>query len=400
MLDSGYESGQSDPNWSDVVRPTRLPSFPGELAPDGKVVFGMRQTRFGLKTSTLTRYGDLKTRFEFELFGTEIDAGQTTFRLRHAYGELGQFGAVQTRTLFVDPGLFPKEVEYWGPSGIAWFRNVQVRWMPIRNERMRLTFAAEGPGASADQRIYAQRIELRNLKPKFFTPDFSWQFREIGDWGYVQLAGLFQKISRVDNSPNPMFHLGGDSLGWGLNLRSDVNLTKTDIGRFDFIYGSGIENYMNDAPADIAIKNKAANPVRPIVGVALPVLGATVFLHHSWSDYFTSAAGYSLIDIQNSTAQAANAFHQGHSALGNLLYYPVTNIMIGGEFQYGRRVDFHDGSNVNLSSASFVQVRLEKTVRIVRRQMCHNIKAAQFLHFEGDPKIKEKHLCRGQKILA
>ena len=40
MLDSGYEFGQSDPNWFDVMRPTKLPSFRGQVAPDGKVYFG------------------------------------------------------------------------------------------------------------------------------------------------------------------------------------------------------------------------------------------------------------------------------------------------------------------------------------------------------------------------
>jgi outer membrane DcaP-like protein len=229
MLDSGYDFGQSDASRFDVVRPTRLPCFPGKLAPDGKVVFGLRLTGCGLKTPTPT--GDLKTHVEFELFGSGIDAGQTIFRPRHVYGQLGQFGAGQTWTLFVDPDLFPNEVQYWGASGIAWFRNVQVRWMPIRKQRMHLTFATEVPGASADEGIYAQGIELQNVKPKVDTPDFSWQFRDIGYWGYVQLAGRFRKISWVDDLPNPMFHLGGDSLGWGLNLGSNVNLTRIDIER-------------------------------------------------------------------------------------------------------------------------------------------------------------------------
>ena len=92
MLDSGYEFGQSDPDWFDVMRPTKLASYKGQFAPDGKVFFSVRQTRFGVKTSTPLGLGDLKTIFEFELFGTGVDAGQTTFRLRHAYGELGQFG--------------------------------------------------------------------------------------------------------------------------------------------------------------------------------------------------------------------------------------------------------------------------------------------------------------------
>jgi hypothetical protein len=58
-----------------------------EFAPDGKSFFDVRQRRLGVKSTTATKFGELKTQFEFELFGAGIDAGQTTFRLRHAYDE-------------------------------------------------------------------------------------------------------------------------------------------------------------------------------------------------------------------------------------------------------------------------------------------------------------------------
>ena len=143
MLDSGYDFGQIDPNWFDVVRPTQLPSFNNEFAPSGNVYASVRQTRFGVKSSTPTPFGDLNTIFEFELFGTGVDAGQTTFRLRHAYGELGQFGAGQTWSPFMDIGVFPNTVEYWGPNGMVFFRNVQVRWMPVRRKTGSVTLALE-----------------------------------------------------------------------------------------------------------------------------------------------------------------------------------------------------------------------------------------------------------------
>src|SRR5262245_64228023 len=101
----------------------------------------------------------MKTTFEFELFGTGVDAGQTTFRLRHAYGELGSVGAGQTWSPFMDPDEFPNSVEYWGPNGMVFFRNVQVRWMPVMGETQ-ITLAAERPGASAEQGNYSDRIEL------------------------------------------------------------------------------------------------------------------------------------------------------------------------------------------------------------------------------------------------
>jgi len=145
MADTGYDFGQTNPQWFDVVRPTQLPSYADQYGGNGNTYFSVRQTRFGVKTSTPTGLGDLKTQFEFELFGTGVDAGQTTFRLRHAYGELGQFGAGQTWSPFMDIDVFPNSLEYWGPNGMVFFRNVQVRWMPIRSSRTDLTFALERP---------------------------------------------------------------------------------------------------------------------------------------------------------------------------------------------------------------------------------------------------------------
>jgi len=348
MLDSGYNFGQSDPDWFDVMRPTKLPGSKNEFGPDGTTFWGVRQTRFGVRTSNPTSLGDLKTLFEFELFGTGVDAGQTTFRLRHAYGELGQFGAGQTWSPFMDIDVFPNSLEYWGPNGMVFFRNVQFRWMPVRGNS-RLTFAVERPGASADQGIYQDRIELKNIKPKFDMPDFSMEARMAREWGYIEAAAMFRKISWVDLNATPAHDLSGDVFGWGLNLSSNVKLgrAKKDTGRFQVVYGHGIENYMNDAPVDVGIKNNLSNPHTPVLGVPLPVLGVVAFLDHTWSERFTSTGGYSLVNIENSNAQNASAFHQGHYALTDLIYYPVKNVLMGGEFQFGRRINYKDGFNYN-----------------------------------------------------
>ncbi|HMK29623.1 MAG TPA: DcaP family trimeric outer membrane transporter [Terriglobales bacterium] len=345
QLDSGYQFKQNDPDWFDVVRPTKLPAFKDEFAPDGKVFFSVRQTRFGVKTSNPTPLGDLKTTFEFELFGTGVDAGQTTFRLRHAYGELGQFGAGQTSSPFMDIDVFPNTLEYWGPNGMVFFRNLQFRWMPIRGAS-RLTIAVERPGASADGGVYSDRIELQGIKPKFDMPDISWQARMAREWGYLQLAGIVRKITWVDTN-NDQFKLGDTAWGWGINVSSNLKFGKKDTGRVQVVYGEGIENYMNDAPIDIGVKNNPGNPVTPIKGVALPVLGVVAFLDHNWNQRFSSAMGYSMVNIDNSNAEKPSDYHQGHYAVANLLYYPVKNVMVGGEFQFGRRVNFSDGFNVN-----------------------------------------------------
>src|SRR4051812_7237342 len=261
MLDAGYNFDQIQPDWYDVVRTTKLPSFKNQYAPDGNTFFGVRQTRLGVKGSVPTPLGDLKTTFEFELFGTGVDAGQTTFRLRHAYGELGHFGAGQTWSPFMDIDVFPNSLEYWGPAGMVFFRNMQVRWMPIQGDT-RMTVALERPGASADQGSYAGRIELQDVKPRFPYPDLSAEYHYGQKWGYVELAGMLRRIEWKDQGGDA-FDLTGNATGWGLNLSSNVNMGKTSVLRLQAVYGEGIENYMNDAPADVGIENNPGNAIAP-----------------------------------------------------------------------------------------------------------------------------------------
>jgi DcaP outer membrane protein len=342
MLDAGYQFKQNHPDWFDVIRPTKLPSFPNEFAPNGKTYYGVRQSRFGVKSSTPTNYGELKTHFEFELFGTGVDAGQTTFRLRHAYGELGQFGAGQTWSPFMDIDVFPNSLEYWGPNGMVFFRNLQFRWMPLKG-RNSVTIALERPGASGDQGVFADRIELQGIRPKFDLPDLSGNVRFTRDWGYFQVAGMLRRIKWVDTT-NDEFDLDGTETGAGINLTSNVKFTKNDTGRFAFVIGQGIQNYMNDAPVDVGIElTPGGDPRRPITGVALPMWSMVAFLDHNWNKRFSTAIGYSFMDIDNSDGQAANAYHRGHYGLTNLLFYPTENSMVGGEFQWGRRENFLDG---------------------------------------------------------
>jgi hypothetical protein len=344
MLDMGYDFNQNDPNWFDVVRPTKLPAFADQFGKDGRFYAGVRQSRFGVKGYIPTGLGEIKTIFEFELFGTGVDAGQTTFRLRHAWGELGHFGAGQTWSPFMDIDVFPNSVEYWGPNGMVFFRNVQFRWMPLMGDTS-VSIAIERPGASADQGDYGGRIELQNVKARFPLPDLSANVRKSGKWGHVQLAGILRRM-QWDDLLQDQFQLSGKATGWGLNLSANIKVQKDTI-RASVVYGHGIQNYMNDAPVDVGIQNNFSNPVTPVLGKALPILGVVAFYDRTWNDEWTSTVGYSLVKIDNSDGQAPDAFRRGQYALANLLYYPTPNLFLGPELQWGRRENFEDGWKVN-----------------------------------------------------
>jgi hypothetical protein len=351
QMDFGYNFNQVDPNWNDVMRPTKLPSRKDEFGTNGNTYFSAKQSRFGVKTSLPTSFGEFKTVFDFDLYGVGVDAGQTTIRLRHAYGQLGHIGAGQTESPFMDLDVFPNTFEYWGPCGMLFYRNVQVRWIPILGPS-NLVFALERPGASADAGVYSDRVELTGVNARFALPDLSGHYRLARKWGYVQLGGMVRSIKWEDQTADAV-DLSGSAIGWGLNLSSGLNLGKIALLHLQGMYGAGVENYFNDAPVDIGIKNNFSDATKPIKGVALPDLGLVAFLDLNWSSKFSSSVGYSNTTITNSDGQADDAFHMGQFIEANLIYYPVKNVMTGVEFQWINRKNYNDGFTSSATKINF-----------------------------------------------
>jgi len=351
MTDFGYNFNQINPDYFDVMRPTQLPSYKNEYGTDGNVYFGVRQSSLGFKSFTQTRYGELMTRFTFDLFGVGADAGRTTFHMLYAYAELGWLGVGHTWSLFCDFDGFPNMVEYWGPVGMSLCKNVQVRFIPMRGKN-RLAFALERPGASADEGIYRDRIELDDVAPRFSLPDVSGEFRITRDWGYAELAGVIRKIEWVDQGNQP-YDLSGSAVGWGFNLSTNLKLGANDVLIGQFITGRGIQNLMNDAPTDIGIQNDFGNTNAPVKGVALPLLSFETYLNHQWNEKFSSVLGYSAIITKNSDGQHPDAFREGKYASTNLLYYPIPNMMAGVELQWVNRENYKDGWKTSATKIQF-----------------------------------------------
>ena len=88
--------------------------------------------------------------------------------------------------------------------------------------------------------------------------------------------------------------------------------------------------------------HNVGNRFRPLSGEALPIFGATTYLDHYWNPRVTTSIGWSMVNITNSDAQAADAFHNGQYAIANVLWNPVTNVLMGAEFQYAGRRNFSD----------------------------------------------------------
>jgi hypothetical protein len=340
MVDMGYNFKQIDPNWFDAMRITRLPKYKDQFAPNGTFFFGVRQTRFGVAGYTPTKMGDLKVVYEFDMFGVGADEGQTTMRLRYAYGQLGKFLVGQATSPFMDDDIWPNTVEYWGPTGMVFYRNVQVRYMPIKKDDKELFFALERPGSGADKGTIStpELSPLDSVKAQLSAPDISAHFKKRGKWGSVQLAGIFRPIKWKDTRQvTNGIDYSGSVTGWGANLSAVINLGKSTVFRGSYVYGEGIENYMQDAPNDVGTI-LTGNTAKPIDGKALPITGIFGWIDHNWNSTWWTSFGYSSTSIDNTeTARGTTSYKNGQYASVTVGATPFTNTMAAIEFQWGHR---------------------------------------------------------------
>lgn len=328
-----------NPDWDATLRPSRIPTEDGQFGSDGQAIVSVRQSRFGVKGDLPTEGTNLHTQFEFDMFGVGEDEGQTTIRLRHAYGEYGNWLAGQTMSLFMDNDAFPNQLDYWGPSGMVFLRNPQIRYFFLKGDN-EVAVAIEKPGNDIDPgklRVIGEELGADVQSDEKF-PDLTAMAKVKGPWGYLQTSGIlrsigFETIGRETNEPK------NRHTGWGVNFSSGIYLSGKNKLILAAVYGEGIASYMNDGGTDLGPEGTLPNPRAKLI----PLLGLVAFYDHYWSEKYSSSIGYSSTQVDNSSLQADDAFKKGQYALTNLLYTPFKNMLVGGELLWGSRTDKDGG---------------------------------------------------------
>jgi len=353
QADSIYDFNRVDPAWNATLRASKIPvTCPGDAGcgRDGETVFSVRQSRLGFNGFIPTAAGDIKTKFEFDLFGVGADAGNTTMRVRHIWGELGHWGAGQTNSLFMDGDLFPNTIDYWGPVGMVFLRNPQIRWTPVQDENWKLAFAIEAPGAGIDSGKVAQIDPSFAASPWNKYPDVTGMVRFNDSWGHLQFSALLRSLG-VEGTTGTGDQFHRRVFGWGLNIGnvlevgSLIESLKGDQLISGIVYGYGIANYMNDGGNDVA-------PDAGADAAAVPTLGWLVYYNRTWNERWTSSFGYSQHQQFNVGGQSAASFAEGDYANVNVLWHPVPEMFVGPEFIWGKRKN----NDSNGGSDSRVQV--------------------------------------------
>lgn len=331
QLDAIYDFKRVDPDYESTLRPSTIPTQSNTFGDNGRTVVSVKQTALGFRGELPTKWGPIKSWFEFDLFGTGGDAGSTTFNFRHGWVEIGGLGFGQTNSNFMDISIFPNVVDWWGPSGMVFNRNPQLRYTWFNGDSS-FAVALEKPNGSFNTGIFGE------ISPEFGDaatdntplPDLTAHYRSVHDWGHVQLAGVLRKLE-FETRGTPGNEPSDDDTGWGLNLTSAINLFEKDQLKLGVVYGEGIASFMNDGGVNLAPDDFQA--------VAVPILGVLAYYDRYWSDRWSSSIGFSVNDADPRNQQADSEFDTGKYGSINLLYTPHPSLLFGVEGMFGEHED-------------------------------------------------------------
>lgn len=345
QADGIYDFKRVDPDWTDTLRVTTVPTQSAQFGNDGDFLFSVRQSRLGFKGD----YGpDITWKLEGELFGVGVDQGQTTLRVRQAYATYKEFLMGQTWSNFMDIDIFPNTVDYWGPTGMVFFRNKQARYtFPMEDSEFSVSLENPDTALSVGQFRDTDECDLPNAPPECTStdstaqdvfqsysdvPDLAARYRQNGDFGHFQVAGIVRKLGfeRLDNGSKDY------EVGWGINTTAGLETWGADMLKLQVAYGEGIGNYMNDGGLDIAPDNA---DITLAGATTVPTWGLVAYYDHFWSDKWASSVGWSMTDLDTGDGQEGTEFKQGQIAQINLLHYPADHVLIGTEFIWGQRED-------------------------------------------------------------
>jgi hypothetical protein len=346
-----YDLNRVDPDWNMTLRPSKIPinctaAFQDAgCGKDGETIFSVRQTLVQFKGFIPTKAGELKTELSLDLF--QPQSASTAFRLLNAYAQFGNWAAGQYYTLFMNIDVFPNTIDYWGPNGMTFIRNPQVRYTMPLGKGNSLAFSLEAPGSAIDPGKVSIADPALGIRARTKLPDLIGRYAMERDWGQFQVAAMLRNVGYETSTNPPDFTPSGSKTGGGISLNGFYSIGKTkDRVTGQLVFGKGIASYMNDGGVDLApnLADRAAQTVKSV--------GGFVYYDHYWSDQWSSSFGGSMHRQTNTDGQLFNAFHQGMYSSVNLLYYPAKNIVTGGEFLWGKN-EQKDGASASDKRVQF-----------------------------------------------
>ena len=301
----------------------------------GNFTLQARQTRLSLEVRRTTMF-DESMRFYFENDFYGGGPGEYQFRVRQAYGQLGNTYAGYGWTAFADVDALPDTLDFAGPGGSIGLRQASIRQAFHLTPTTSLTLSAENPTTEV-----ASLDQDGSVRGTQHVPDLVVAARTEHPWGHLQLGVVGRQLSYSDDERSDRVLGGGVSLDGAFKTNSGS--TYNDLLMFGTVWGKGIAHYMGDTGG--AGLDAAVSPTDGKLH-ALPGWGAYAAYTHYWTGAWRSNLVYGVANIDTSRWLPNAPFHESTYGAANLLWNPVPTLTMGVELLHGR-LEQEDGRSNN-----------------------------------------------------
>lgn len=292
-----------------------------------------RQTRVQLDFRSPTGpASEFRAFAEIDFFGS---SGAVDPRMRHFYGQLKNVLLGQTWSTFTDVDAFPDQLDFAGPAGVSFLRQPQLRYTHPFAKGQSLALGIEKATVQAPQ-ITASGSSYTP------APDFVVRYKFERAAGHMQLGSLYRVLGyRIAIKNRKHFGYAVNASGGLKVFGEDRILGYVMTGRGAARYVDNISGLNSDLDLD-----DSGTDVEP-----LRVVGTYVAYTHRWPRRMRSTVVYGYSSIDNTLAQTATAYKDGHYVSGNLLL-SLGSLNVGLEYLYGSHQQ-HDGAQGSASRVQF-----------------------------------------------
>jgi hypothetical protein len=283
-----------------------------------------RQTRFSLDIRHPSLF-DQTLRFYFENDFYGGGNGQYGFRLRQAYGQLGNTYAGFGWSSLTDVDAIPDTLDFQGPNSVIATRRAGIHQFFHLGEHSSLTLAAEQPSSEISAIDASAHVHGTQ-----HMPDVILAARTEESWGHLQLGGVVRQLGYSSDAQNHRSMSGGAQLSGSFKVGSFA--AYNDLLMFGLNWGKGMARYLNDlGGADLDAVVSADGRLH-----LLTERGAYAAYTHYWSDNWRSNLVYGVLRVPRSPWLTSTDFHDSDYGAANVIWTPAPALTVGMEVLHGR----------------------------------------------------------------
>lgn len=301
-----------------TFNPFEIPTGDQSNAPN--FYTGINQSRLGFEVTRRTKDNhDIFIRIESDFQGP-----YGSFRVRHAYGQIGRFLIGQTWTLFNNVSYLPATVSK--TVGRIGLRSPQFRYSKSINKKMRWSAAIEYSSPIINIPDAADGTLLQVI------PDFTGRYSYNTDQYSYQVAAVISTISGRINDTSPINY----AFGFGASFSGKMKVKSYGNLYLSLTTGKAVSHFMdlyNNQGEDLAYD--------PQTDKYTPLFSTSGYLafEHNFPNNFSANLSFGMSSIKNKSFQSDDAYNYSYNALFNVFWLPIEGARAGIELANGQRFD-------------------------------------------------------------